>query len=189
MNLPAFEHLRTFEPYPAAVPHDGRFYCCGQQHQVLICKPKILDYELKGFREDVLNLGWLHNLAGACLVVNGYGVGTLPVFVHWQQQARPNGAAQAPAGPPVLELVVVETVPRPMVRALRRLGITPEFDAAVRQAMRDMERAAWPLSTFVQWWIDRESRNTPVELAAAATVRCQGRDLKATKEWEDPGDA
>jgi hypothetical protein len=184
MNFPAFDGLKLFEPYPQPLPMDGRFYCCGRRHQVLICKPKLADHELKGFREDVLNFGWMHNLAGACLVLNGFSVGTLPVFVHWQQQARPAGDARSEAGPvlPELELVVVETVPRPVVRALRRLALNPEFDAAVRRAFVDMERANWPLSTFVQWWIDRESRNTPVELAAAATVRSQGRDIRGEQD-------
>jgi hypothetical protein len=153
---------------------DGRFYTLGRRHQVLICKPKLADHEVKGFREDVLNFGWMHNLAGACLVMNGFCTGTLPIFVHWQQQARGTPA------PPLaeLELAVVETVPRPVVRALRLLALNPEFDQAVRRAFEDMERAEWPLSTFVQWWIDRESRNTPIELAASATVRSQGRDIK-----------
>jgi hypothetical protein len=187
MNFPAFDGLRVYEAYPAAVPNDGRFYACGQRHQVLICKPKIPDHELKGFREDVLNFGWMYNLAGACLILNGFVVGTVPFFVHWQQQARPDGTAAATAGPSAaeLDLCAVETVPRATIKVLRRLALSEEFDAAVRRALLEMERADWPLSTFVQWWIDRESRNTPVELAAAATVRSPGRDIKLGDARED----
>jgi hypothetical protein len=184
MNFPAFDSLKLFEQYPQPLPMDGKFYCCGRRHQMLLCKPKIPDHEVKGFREDVLNLGWMHNLAGACLILNGYAVGTVPFYVHWQQQARPAGDARSEAGPPLpeLELTVVETVPRATIKVLRRLGVTPEFDAAVRRAMLDMERADWPLSSYIQWWIDRESRSTPIELAAAATARCTGRDIRGAAD-------
>jgi hypothetical protein len=174
MNFPSFDGLRVYEPYPYALPSDGRFLCVGERHQLLICNRKFPEHELQGWREEVLNLGLMSSPAGACLVVNSFRIGVLPVFLF-----RGHQAGQL-TGPPVPELhvCVAETSPRPVVRALRLLAIDDAFDRALRQSLEDMDKADWPISTHIRWWIDCESKSTPIELAAACTARCAAKDLK-----------
>jgi hypothetical protein len=152
----------------------------------LICQPRYSDHEIKGLLAAPMYLGLNCNPAGAALVLSSGDFGYGPAvcyFHHGGSVARPpDGPAEA-----VLELVAVSTSERPhIVRVCRQLGISGEFDQALRQAIRDMEKADWPVYTHVRWWIDCESRSTPVELAANCTARCQARDLKP-KEWEDDG--
>jgi hypothetical protein len=185
VNFPSFETLREGRPYPGSLPRDGRFLSIARRHRLLIVQPKFADHVAKGLLSDPISLGLQANPAGAYLVISSFSIGVLPTF-FFRDQAGEGGSDAAGPAEPVLEIIAVETQPKPhVVKVLRALELDAAFDAALRQALREMKQAAWPLSAHVRWWIDCESKGTAIELAATCSARGQARDIRPKEAGQD----
>jgi hypothetical protein len=188
VNIPAFQSIRENQRYPIRLPRHGKYYACGPRHQLLVTKPKFTDWELMGWRSSGLGLGVQWHPAGAILVVSAHGLGPECIFYHHDRRA--GVTAKGPPGPeePILELVCVQTDGGDVVRVARELGISGEFDAALRQAMRDMEKYDWPVYYHLSWRIGCENEMSPAAHNASCTSRCMARDLIPTAAaWQDDG--